>query len=79
VVDVSWLREADDWVDEDVGLTGASGTDGQLSVGTMHWVSGLEGDNAGPAQLVEVESQLRWGVCDDGQYGFYSIGQHAYI
>lgn len=49
MVDVAGLCEADDRVDEDVYLAGAGGADGQLSVGSVHGVAGLEGDNAGPA------------------------------
>lgn len=66
VVDVSGLGEADDGVDEHVGLAGARGADGQLAMGAVHGVTGLERDDAGPAQLVEVESQLGGGVWGGG-------------
>ena len=49
VVDVARFGEADDGVDEDVCLAGAGGADGELAVGAVHRVSGLEGDDAGPA------------------------------
>jgi hypothetical protein len=41
VVDVSRLCETDNWVDQDIGLTGASGTDSELSVGSVHGVPRL--------------------------------------
>ena len=62
VVDVAGLGEADDGVDEDVGLAGAGGADGQLAVGAVHGVAGLEGDDAGPAELGEVRAELGRGV-----------------
>jgi hypothetical protein len=58
VVDVTGLGEADDGVDEDVGLAGAGSADGQLTVSAVHGVAGLEGDDLGPAKLVEVRAQL---------------------
>lgn len=64
VVDVAGLGQTDDGVDEDVGLLGAGGTDRQLTVSTVHGVSGLESNDLLPAELVEVGSQLRGGDCD---------------
>jgi hypothetical protein len=58
VVDVAGLGETDDWVDKHVCLSCASGADCKLPVGAMHGVSGLESDDAGPAQLVEVKAKL---------------------
>lgn len=58
VVNVTGLGQTDNGVDEDVGLLGAGGTDGQLTVSSVHGVSGLEGDNSVPAELVEVNAQL---------------------
>ncbi|KFY70136.1 hypothetical protein V498_10389 [Pseudogymnoascus sp. VKM F-4517 (FW-2822)] len=49
VVDVAGLGEANDGVDEHVGLAGARSADGQLAMGAVHGVTGLEGDDAGPA------------------------------
>jgi hypothetical protein len=43
---------------EDICLTIACGTDCKLSMGAMHWVSGLESNDPGPAKLVEVKTQL---------------------
>jgi hypothetical protein len=39
VIDISGLGEADNGVDKHVGLPGAGGTNSELSVGAMHWVS----------------------------------------
>jgi hypothetical protein len=36
--------------------------DRQLSVGAVHRVARLEGDHLGPAELVEVSTELRGGV-----------------
>jgi hypothetical protein len=58
VINVTGLRQADDGVDEDIGLLGASSPDRQLTVSAVHGVSGLEGDDLLPAELVEVGSQL---------------------
>lgn len=62
VVNVTWLGETNDWVDEDVGLAVASSANSKLTVSAMHWVSGLESDNLGPAKLVKVLTDLSWGV-----------------
>lgn len=58
VIDISGLGKTDNGVDEDVcsSLTGSS--DGELSVGPVHRVSGLESDNLSPGELVEVSSEL---------------------
>lgn len=58
VVDVTRLGQTDDGVDQDIGVVRASGADSELTVGAVHGVSGLEGDNLGPAQLVEVLADL---------------------
>ena len=62
VVDVAGLREANDRVDQHVGLTGAGGADCELSVGAVHGVARLEGDDLGPAKLIEVKTQLSGSV-----------------
>lgn len=61
VVDVTGLGETDDGVDQDIGLAGTGGANGQFTVSTVHGVSGLESDNSGPAEFVEVCAELRWG------------------
>lgn len=58
VVDVSWLGKTDDGVNENVGSSLSGGSDSQLSVGSVHWVSGLESDNLSPRDFVEVGSEL---------------------
>lgn len=62
VVNVTGLGETDDGVDQDIGLARASRANGQLTVSTVHGVTGLESDNAGPAQLVEVNTEFGGGV-----------------
>ena len=62
VVDVSGLGETDDRVDEDIGAALSGGSDGQLSVGSVHRVSSLESNNLAPCDLVEVRSELGGGV-----------------
>lgn len=58
VVDISWLGQSDDGVDQDVGSSLSSSSDGQLSVGSVHGVSGLESDDFSPCDFVEVGSEL---------------------
>jgi len=58
VVDITGLRQAHDGMDEDIGLVGSCSADRQLSVSAMHGVSGLESNNLGPAELVEVKPKL---------------------
>lgn len=59
VVNVTRLGETDDGLDQDVGLLGAGGADRQLTVSSVHGVSGLESDDFLPAELVEVSAELR--------------------
>lgn len=54
MVDISGFRQADNRVNQDVSMVGASSADGQLPVSTMHGVSGLEGNNSRPSELIEV-------------------------
>ncbi|VUC36812.1 unnamed protein product [Clonostachys rosea] len=61
VVNVTGLGQADNGVNEDVGLLRASGTDGQLTVSAVHGVASLEGDDLLPAELVEVSAELSGG------------------
>jgi len=58
VVDISRLCETDDWVDENICLTSTRGTNRQLAMSSVHWVSSLECDNLGPAELVKVKAEL---------------------
>lgn len=58
VVDVSWFGKTDDGVNKNVGSSLSGGSDGQLSVGSVHWVSGLESDDLSPRDFVEVGSKL---------------------
>ena len=54
VVDISRLGQSDNRVNEDVGSSLSSSSDGEFSVGSVHWVSGLESDNSPPRKFVEV-------------------------
>jgi hypothetical protein len=63
VVNVTGLGETDNGVNQDIGLAGTGRADSQLTVGTVHGVTSLESDDTGPAQLVEVDTQLCGGVC----------------
>lgn len=63
VVNVTGLGQTDNRVNQDIGLAGTSRADSQLTVSTVHGVTGLESDDAGPAQFVEVDAQLCGGVC----------------
>ena len=62
MVNVTGLGETDNGVDQDIGLARAGRADGQFTVSTVHGVTGLESDNAGPAQLVEVNAQFSGSV-----------------
>jgi hypothetical protein len=62
VVNVTGLGETDNGVDQDIGLARAGRADGKLAVSTVHRVTSLESNDTGPAQLVEVDAQLRGSV-----------------
>lgn len=64
VVDVTRLGKTDDGVNEDVGVVGTSGADRQLTVSSVHGVTSLESNDASPAQLVEVQTDLSGGICN---------------
>ena len=63
VVDVTGLGETHDGVDQDVGMVRSSSPNSEFSMGAVHGIAGLEGDDTGPAQLVEVSANLGGGVC----------------
>ena len=66
MVDVAWFGQADHRVDEDVSLAGTGSANGQFSVGSVHGVASLKGNDARPAEFFEVNSEFRWSVaqCD---------------
>lgn len=64
MVNISRFGEADDRVDEDVCLASAGGTDGEFTVGAVHGIASLEGDDTGPAEFLEVETQFGGGVAE---------------
>lgn len=69
MVDVSRFRETDDGVYEDVCLALTSSSDGEFAVGSVHRITGLEGDYLAPGNLFEVSTQLSRGICEDGTQG----------
>lgn len=79
MIDVSWLGKTNDWVNEYICLAGTSSSDSELSVGSVHWVSGLEGDNPGPAEFLEVKSHLSRSVYDLSQQSNYRFIRTTYI
>jgi hypothetical protein len=54
VINISGFGKTDDRVDEDISLPLTGSTDGELSVGSVHWVASLEGNNFAPRKLFEV-------------------------
>lgn len=62
VVNISGFGEADDGVNENVGVLLTSGTNGKLSVSSVHRVASLESDNTGPRELVEVGAKFSGSV-----------------
>jgi len=62
MVNITWFREADYGVDEDICLASASSADSQFSVSAVHGVAGLEGNDARPAEFLEVDAKLGGGV-----------------
>jgi hypothetical protein len=59
VVNVTRLGQANDGVDENVGLLGPGGANGKLTVSAVHGVASLESNDLLPAELVEVGAELR--------------------
>ncbi|KAH3680866.1 hypothetical protein WICPIJ_008079 [Wickerhamomyces pijperi] len=64
VVDVTWLGQSNNWVNQDVGVLVSCGSHSQFSVGSVHWVSCLEGNNSGPLTVNKLVSQLVWSLSD---------------
>lgn len=62
MVDVAWFGQADNWVDEDVSLASSSSADGQFSMGSVHGVASLKGNDARPAEFLEVDSEFCWSI-----------------
>jgi len=61
VVDVSGLGKTDDWMDEDVGLVRSRCADREFTMGSVHGISRLEGDDTGPMEFRKVSSELGGG------------------
>ena len=58
VIDVARLGQADHGVDQQVGLGLGRGPHGQLDVGAVHRIAGLEGHDLAPALAGELRAQL---------------------
>jgi hypothetical protein len=63
MVNVTRFRQTNNWVDKNIRLASTSGADSQLPMGSMHGVSGLEGNDLGPAELVEVKAKFCRCIC----------------
>tara|TARA_R110002003_G_scaffold202_10_gene15724 strand:- start:8922 stop:9542 length:621 start_codon:yes stop_codon:yes gene_type:complete len=59
VIDVTRLGETDNGVDQDIGLASPRSANSQLTMSAVHRIPGLESNNLLPAELVEVQTQLR--------------------
>ena len=73
MIDVAGLGQANHGVDEHVGMVRSSSTDCQLSVRSVHGVSGLESNDSGPTQLVEVQANLGGSVYNLSVSSFRSL------
>lgn len=62
VVNVTGLSQTNDGVDEDVGLARAGSANSQLAVSTVHGIAGLESNDTGPVELLEVGAELSGSV-----------------
>ena len=62
VVDVTWFGQADNGVDEDVSLASSGSADCQFSMGSMHGVTSLKGNDTRPAEFFKVNSEFRRSV-----------------
>lgn len=58
MVYVARFGETDNGMDEDVCLVGSGRTDGELAVGTMHGIAGLEGDDTSPMEFSKMCSEF---------------------
>ena len=64
VVNITGLGHTDDGVDEDVGLTLTGSSNGELTMSTVHGVTGLESDHLAPSDLGKVLTKLGGGVTE---------------
>ena len=63
VVDVARLGQADDGLNQHVGLVHPRRPDRQLAVSAVHRVARLEGDDLAPGELLEELARLGGRVC----------------
>ena len=64
MVDVTWFGQTDNGVDKDVSLASSGGADGQFSMGSMHGVTSLKGNDPRPAEFFEMDSELCWSIAE---------------
>ncbi len=62
MIDVARFGQANDRVDQDVCLASSRSADGQFSMGSVHGVASLKGNDPRPAELFEMDSELRWSI-----------------
>jgi len=62
MVDITWFGETHHGVDEDICVSLASSSNGELSMSSVHRVTSLESDDFPPCELLEMCAQFRWGV-----------------
>ncbi len=58
MIDISRFGYADDWVNQETAANLLRRPLGELFVSAVQWVTGLEGDNAAPAERFKVLAQL---------------------
>lgn len=58
MVDIARFRQANDGMNQYIGLPCAGCSDSQFAVSAVHGVPCLEGDHSGPAKLIEMGSEF---------------------
>jgi hypothetical protein len=56
VVDISWLCQAHDRVNQDICAALSSSSDGKFSMGSVHGISSLESYDFAPSEFMKVRS-----------------------
>ena len=62
VVYVAWFGQADYRVDENVSLASSGSANSQFSMGSVHGVASLKGNNARPAEFFKMNSEFRGSI-----------------
>ena len=71
VINVAWLGQAHNWVDQQVGLGFFGGAERQFLMGAVQWVACLERNNFAPAHFAEIGAQLIWCVAASAEIIVY--------